>query len=509
MPPCLKCGTAEDMVPLRGTAAKKFYRCEKCRTEYSANAGIGPLMIEREEPASNEADKKTIEGISVNRLCKSLKSAKASPSPLAPYYAQYTEDANGFEPERDITLSPTLDNDAYRLVSTPWGVRYAKMRPETDELYRFAGSTTEEVLGEIDKFWGLKDDYDALGLMHNRGIILHGPPGSGKTASLHQAAEMVVDRGDVVFYAKSVGLLIEALTAFREIEPDRKVVVVLEDADEFIGYSERDFLQLLDGEQSVNGILYLATTNYINRFPPRLLRSGRFDKKIYVGPPPIEGRKAYLDNKLKDIETDPAEIDRLAAETDGLSFADLRELVTAVYALKEPVDDVLNRLTGQAMKCMKSFVEKAMEPATEEMTEPDVKVVKKSAGASEGVSADGGNIVPTDTIPECPACKDAGDVCKLRQSEGAVYRCNKCGECYNVDMSVYGQNEPAPAVDVPPVLNPKAITPPAPVIKSFVSDATVKSMAEDLVVKTLDAMNIKSRVQSAIVDRFHEKLGTP
>jgi cell division protease FtsH len=203
----------------------------------------------------------------------------------------------------------------------------------------------------------LKGDYDKLGLMHNRGMLMYGPPGMGKTSLISQVSDMIVARGDVVLYAKRIDTLIEGLNAFREVEPDRKCVVVLEDADEYVGYQEREFLQLLDGEKSVDGVLYLATTNYLERFPARLLRPGRFDKQVFVGAPPYEGRLAYLTNKLKDSEQ-AKEIERLARETDGMSFGHLRELITAVYALKEPVADVLRRLKASLKPGRKEYEEK-------------------------------------------------------------------------------------------------------------------------------------------------------
>jgi hypothetical protein len=194
--------------------------------------------------------------------------------------------------------------------------------------------------------------------LHNRGIMLYGPPGNGKTSLMNQVADLITGRGDVVFYAKSISALIEGLGAFREVEPDRKTVVVLEDADEYVGWQEREFLQLLDGEKSIDGVLYLGSTNYINAFPPRLLRPGRFDKRIYVGPPPYEGRLAYLSAKLAKMEK-TAEIERLAKNTDGLSFGDLRELVTAVYALKENPDAVINRLKTSANRKHATFAKVA------------------------------------------------------------------------------------------------------------------------------------------------------
>lgn len=285
----------------------------------------------------------TDEGLlSAKDVTASLSARTEAQELLTKAYAQYLVDRDGYEPAGDS--SPALGKNIYRIVLTPWGVRFCTMQFQTDELCKFDNSVMHDVLSEIDKFWDLKPDYDKLGLMHTRGLLLYGPPGTGKTSVMHQVAEMVVGRGDVVFYARSIGALADGLTAFREIEPDRKVVVVLEDADEYIGYNERQFLQILDGEQSIPGVCYLASTNYVERFPARLLRPGRFDKKIYIGPPPYEGRLAYLKAKLAGIEADAAKIEWLATETDGLSFGHMRELVTAVYALKEKPEDVLVRL---------------------------------------------------------------------------------------------------------------------------------------------------------------------
>jgi SpoVK/Ycf46/Vps4 family AAA+-type ATPase len=154
---------------------------------------------------------------------------------------------------------------------------------------------------------------------------------------------MITQRGDIVFFAKRIGTLVEALKQFRQVEPERKVVVVLEDADEFIGYQEREMLQLMDGENAQSGVLFLATTNYLDRFPKRMLRPGRFDHKVHVPMPEAAGRRAYLENKLKGKE-DQAEIDRLVKETAGFSFGHLRELVVAAYALKHDKKTVLERL---------------------------------------------------------------------------------------------------------------------------------------------------------------------
>lgn len=270
-----------------------------------------------------------------------------SDEPLMRMYTNWLKDGNSFSPIGDVSVESDLQRSAYRIKLTMQGLFFERMKPKTAELYKFKSGPMEQVLSEIDKFWGLKDDYKKLGLLYSRGILMYGPPGSGKTSIINQVSEMIVKKGDVVFYSNDVRALAAGLKAFRSVEPDRRVVVVMEDADEHIRHDEQQFLHLLDGQDSTDSILYLATTNYVNNFPPRLLRSGRFDKKIEVPQPPYEGRLAYFKNKLKPHEmASEKEIESLASETEGMSFGDLLEIVTAHYALKEPLDDVLTRLRG-------------------------------------------------------------------------------------------------------------------------------------------------------------------
>lgn len=266
--------------------------------------------------------------------------------PLAKAYTQYVHHGNVFKPSGPGVFTEHLGRSAYRVMPTMTGIEFHRTRAQTDQLFRFPNSVMEHVLVEIDKFWNLAEDYAKFGIRHTRGILLEGGPGNGKSCLIQQVVEMMVQRGDVVFFARTIGAVKEGLKAFREVEATRPVVVVLEDADEFLKYDQREFLQLMDGDDSIPGVLYLATTNYLSQFPERLRRPGRFDKIVHVPPPPLEGRQAYLEHKLRDVEKAP-EIQRLALATEGMSFGHLREFVIAVYLLKEAKADTLRRLRAQ------------------------------------------------------------------------------------------------------------------------------------------------------------------
>lgn len=258
---------------------------------------------------------------------------------------QYVKRGNTFRPMGPITLKASLQPHGYN-IHCPYNSPpvFEKVQARTDELLNFPNSVMESIIAEIDKFWKIKPNYERLGFLHSRGILVYGPPGTGKSSLMQQVAELMINRSDVVFFVNSVSQAVNGLRAFREVEPDRKGLVVLEDIDEYISYAERPLLQLLSGDNSVDNVLYLGSTNYIEKFTPRLLRPGRFDKTIFLGPPPIEGRLAYLNYKLDGIEK-PKAIEFLAKQTDGLSFGHLRELVIGAYALREPVIEVVKRLS--------------------------------------------------------------------------------------------------------------------------------------------------------------------
>ena len=133
------------------------------------------------------------------------------------------------------------------------------------------------------------------------------------------------------------------IKAFREVEPDRHILAVLEDVDELVKYNEHALLELFDGENQEDGVLYLATTNYIDRLPPRMIRAGRFDRKIKVYDPPAEGRRAYFQHKLGTNEKED-KIEELVKDTDGMSFSQLKELVVSVYCLGQKKGEALKRI---------------------------------------------------------------------------------------------------------------------------------------------------------------------
>lgn len=173
----------------------------------------------------------------------------------------------------------------------------------------------------------------AAGLACNRGVLLAGPPGTGKTGVCRVLATELDEQVTIVFCdAKAVQEVIEDL--YRELVHLAPALVVMEDLDLVVGHRHGGsralvgFLLALDGAMTQHaGVVTVATTNDPDAIDAAARRAGRFDRIVYVGPPDREARAAILRRYLRPLGCD-VDVDRVAASTAGSTGADLRELVT-------------------------------------------------------------------------------------------------------------------------------------------------------------------------------------
>lgn len=263
------------------------------------------------------------------------------------HFVQYIDNGTSFAPVDGIKLAKTLAPGIYSIGISMQGLFFERKSMNTDSLLKFEDPIQKEILSELDSFWEQKERYEKKGFLHNRAILMFGPPGSGKSCITKLAIADLIAKGDVVFTCESIHDLQRGLKLFREVEPERRCLAIMEDVDEL---SEHSLLQLLDGGDAINHIMYLATTNYIDRLPQRVIRAGRFGRKIEVPHPPPAGRLAFLQSKLADENLTPEQLNDLVEKTDGFSFGHLREFVTAAFCIRQPIEEVLNRLRGSSLE---------------------------------------------------------------------------------------------------------------------------------------------------------------
>jgi SpoVK/Ycf46/Vps4 family AAA+-type ATPase len=238
-----------------------------------------------------------------------------------------------------------LQSGVYNIsVSQYHGVIFEKKSVCVDDLLRFPDSVSDKILKEITTFWSKGKKFKEHGFLHRRGYLLHGPAGSGKTCLVHQIIADIIESGGLVFQCSNhPNVFSDGLRLFRKVEPRRPVVCLFEDIDAIIDeYGEDEILTLLDGENQIDKVLNLATTNYPEKLDPRLVaRPRRFDRVLKIGMPSAVVRKMYFNKKLKVSDT---ELDKWVGATDGFSFAACAELVISVCCFEKPFDEAVKIL---------------------------------------------------------------------------------------------------------------------------------------------------------------------
>ena len=237
----------------------------------------------------------------------------------------------------------------------------SKLSLHSDEVFVFRDAGSHELREEIKRFWRSKKQFQEAGLLHKRGIILQGPPGSGKSTMIRQEMKALAEN-QIVFFSKSPYTLQRVLAIVRATDAERPVTVVMEDIDELAnGWGIHGLLEMLDGANAQNHILYIATTNDLDKMPEKLKRPGRFDRKIHIPNPDKSLRLEYIQRKFPKLNESQMRV--LAEKTEGLSFGHLREIVVSHLGYRVPIAEAVARVredlklerTQSAEKSLKSW----------------------------------------------------------------------------------------------------------------------------------------------------------
>jgi cell division protease FtsH len=240
-------------------------------------------------------------------------------------------------------------------------------RPESGPRTTFADvagiDEVESEVTELVDFLRDPEKYRRLGAKIPRGVLLSGPPGSGKTL----LARAVAGEAQVPFFSISASEFIEAIVGvgasrvrdlFDQAKKVSPAIIFIDELDSIGrarggaqslgGNDERDqtlnqILTEMDGFTGTEGVVVLAATNRPDVLDPALLRPGRFDRRVTVSPPDLTGRRQILAVHTRTVALAPdVDLDGVAASTPGMVGADLANLVNeaALLAARRGADRV-------------------------------------------------------------------------------------------------------------------------------------------------------------------------
>ena len=250
--------------------------------------------------------------------------------------------------------------DGSNMMSFGMGKSNAKMYVAAQTGKTFADvagqEEAKEALEEIVDFLHNPDKYRSVGAVMPKGVLLVGPPGTGKTL----LAKAVAGEANVPFFSIAGSEFVEMFVGqgaarvrdlFKQAKEKAPCIVFIDEIDTIgkkrdgsgiAGNDEREqtlnqLLSEMDGFDGSSGVVILAATNRPETLDKALLRPGRFDRRVPVELPDLQGREAILRVHAKDVMmADDIDYKAVARATSGASGAELANLINeaALRAVK-------------------------------------------------------------------------------------------------------------------------------------------------------------------------------
>ena len=222
-------------------------------------------------------------------------------------------------------------------VKSAEGIKFADVAGEDE---------AKENLSEIVDYLHDPGKYREIGASMPKGILLVGPPGTGKT----MLAKAVAGEADVPFFSMSGSEFVEMFVGmgaskvrdlFKQAKEKAPCIVFIDEIDaigkkrdgQLGGNDEREqtlnqLLTEMDGFEGNNGVIILAATNRPESLDPALTRPGRFDRRVPVELPDLKGREEILKVHAKKIKlADNVDFNKIARMASGASGAELANIV--------------------------------------------------------------------------------------------------------------------------------------------------------------------------------------
>ena len=279
------------------------------------------------------------------------------------HFTRYLKNGNCYEPvgeTRDMLPSgfykPIIDNYNAKVYLSSKDV----IMPT---LYILPNDIQKNILDDIKSFWESEDRYRKFGNVYKRNILLYSLPGNGKTSLINIICNKLINEYNGIVICidshEDVFAYSAAMERVRSVEPNRRVVTIIEDFERLANneHTSAALLQILDGNGQFDNVVTIATTNYPEILEKRFTcRPSRFNLVIEYKKPSAEIRRAYIEMKLSDSGIDinddfvKQDINRYVEKTEGYTFDFVKEAIQGIYvdgisevAIFERLEDLIKK----------------------------------------------------------------------------------------------------------------------------------------------------------------------
>lgn len=272
-------------------------------------------------------------------------------------YCQYTIKGDGYYPMHSTVT--TIPAGFYKPAQDSYSGEYflQKKTVITPKLYLLPNEAKEIIFNDIQRFWESEERYRKFQSVYKRNILLYSIPGNGKTCLINLMCKELIEKYDGIIICidthRELDYYTKVMGKFRQVEPNRKIITIIEDFERLAkdDYYSALLLQILDGNEQLDSIVTIATTNYPENLEKRwTCRPSRFNLILEYKKPDAKVREYYIYNKLKDgginVESDEVKNDirRYVEKTEGFTFDFVKEAIQGIYVDNISEEEIFERI---------------------------------------------------------------------------------------------------------------------------------------------------------------------